>query len=120
MLGADVVVGAGDRGLDVAQRRVHPPEWRPARGLLAGAGHHGKVGAAGLLDRRPAGQAVADHVGAGREVALGELLDLLLAETLDHAELEPPGPPVGRGLDRGDEGRLARRAAAALAARPLP
>ena len=37
MLGADVMVGAGQRGLDVAERGVDPGERRPARGLLAGA-----------------------------------------------------------------------------------
>ena len=33
-------------------------------------------GAAGLPDRRPAGRAVADHVGAGHDRRLGELPDL--------------------------------------------
>src|SRR5687767_12729260 len=80
VLGADMVVGAGDRGLDVAQRRVHPPERRPPGSLWAGAGDHREVAAAGVRHRRPAGEAVADHVAARREVALGELRDLLLAE----------------------------------------
>src|SRR5688572_17067001 len=119
VLGADVVVGAGERGLDVAQRRVHPAERRPGGGSLARAGDHREVTAAGLRDRRPAGEPVADHVAAGREVALSELLDLLLAEALDHRELEPARLAFGRGLDRGDDGRLARRAPAALAARAL-
>src|SRR5512134_1289301 len=116
VLGTDVVIGAGDRGLDVAQRRVHPPERRPSGGPLARAGDHREVRAAGLFDRRPAGEAVADHVAAGREVALGELLDLPLAEALDHRELEPARLAFGRGLDRGDDGGLARRPPAALAA----
>src|SRR5688572_26298011 len=80
MLGADVMVGAGQGRLDVAQQRVHPSEWLPARRLPTRAGAHRKVRAAGLLDRRPAGQAVTDHVATGHEVTLGELLDLLLAE----------------------------------------
>src|SRR5687767_765683 len=119
VLGADVVVGAGDRGLDVAQRRVDPAERRPAGGPLARAGDHREMRAAGPLDRRPAGEPVADHVAAWGEVALGELLDLLLAEALDQRELEPARLAFGRGLDRGDDGRLARRAPAALAARAL-
>ena len=59
---------------------------------------------------------VAEH---GREVPLGDPLDLLLAETLDHAQPQPLRLPLGRGLDRGDDRRLARGAPAALAARPL-
>src|SRR4029453_14620681 len=83
VLAADVVVGAGDRGLDVAQHRVHPSERRPPGGLPAGAGDHREVVAAGLPHRRPAGETVADDVAASGEVALGELLDLLLAKALD-------------------------------------
>src|SRR5688500_15995727 len=98
-----MMVGAGERGLDVAQRRVHPAERRPARRVLAGTCRHREVIAAGLLDRGPAGQAVADDVAAGREVTLGQLLDLLLAEALDHTEAQPPGLALGRGLDRGDD-----------------
>src|SRR4028119_981921 len=69
VLGADVVVGAGDRGLDVAEGGVDPPERRPVRGLLAGAGRHRAVRAAGLGDRGPAGEAVADAGAAGRAAA---------------------------------------------------
>src|SRR6188508_2284803 len=119
VLGADVMVGAGDRGLDVAQCRVHPPERGPARGPLARAHDHRAMRAAGLLDRGPAGQAVADDLAAGCQMALGQPLDLLLAEALDHAQPQPLGPALGRGLDRGHEGLLARSTPAALAARPL-
>src|SRR5215208_1362709 len=52
-------------------------------------------------------------------MALGQPLDLLLAESLDRAQPQPLGPALGRGLDRGHEGLLARSAPAALAARPL-
>src|SRR5215218_2561343 len=38
VLGADVVARADARGLDVAEGGVHPPERRPARRPLAGAG----------------------------------------------------------------------------------
>ena len=86
VLGADVMVGAGERGLDVAQGRVDPGERHPAGRLGAAAGDHGEVAAAGLLDRRPAGQAISHHVAAGGEVALGQLLDLLLIQ--EHFELE--------------------------------
>jgi hypothetical protein len=94
------------------------------------------VAAAGLLDRRPAGQAIGHHVAAGGEVALGQLLDLLLAKAFDHRQAQPPrlalGPSAvpGRpllcrridraavdGLDRRHERDLAGRPPAALAAR---
>src|SRR3712207_9478113 len=100
VLRAEVVVGAGDCGLDVAGGRVDPPERGPARRPLARACDDRAVRAAGLRDRRPAGQAVAEHGGAGCHVPLGELLDLLLAEALDHRELEPFRPPVKRSEER--------------------
>ena len=119
MLRADVVVGAGERGFDVTQAGIDPLERRPARGPLAGTGRHREVLAAGLLDRRPAGQAVADDIAPGSEVSFGQPFHLLLAEALDHSQPQPPRPALGRGLDRGDERRLARGTAAALAARAL-
>src|SRR4249920_1211366 len=119
MLCADVVVGASERGFDVAQAGIDPLERRPARGPLAGTGRHREVLAAGLLDRRPAGQAVADDIAPGSEVSFGQPFHLLLAEALDHAQPQPPRPTLGRGLDRGDDRRLACGTAAALAARAL-
>ena len=109
-------------------------EGRPLGGLRPAAGDHGKVRAAGLLDRPPAGQAIADDVAAGGEVALGQGRDLLLPEALDHrrqgldrsartATTRRPQPPrlaLGGRLDRGDERRLARRPPAAPAAGALP
>ena len=50
----------------------------------------------------------------GVQVALGHLGDLALAEALDAAELDAHGLALRRGLDGGDEWRLARRASAAL------
>src|SRR5687768_4220825 len=119
VLGVDMVVGAGERGLDVAQGRVHPAERGPARGPLARARDHRAMRATGLLNRGPAGQAVADDLAAGCQMALDQPLDLLLAEAFDHAQPQPLGPALGRGLDRSHEGLLARSAPAALAARPL-
>ena len=118
VLGADVMVGAGEGGLDVAQRRVDPSEGCPFGGLRATAGDHREVRAAGRLDRRPARQAVADHIAAGGEVALGERLDLALAEALDDRQAQPPGLALRGRLDRRHERRLAGRAPAPLAARP--
>src|SRR6478672_696190 len=56
LLGADVMVGAGERGLDVAECGVDPSEGDPLGGLRAAAGNHREVAAASLLDGRPAGQ----------------------------------------------------------------
>src|SRR6476619_3918380 len=71
VLGADVMVGAGERGLAVAECGVDPSEGDPLGGLWAAAGNHREVAAAGLLDGRPAGQAISDDITAGSEVALG-------------------------------------------------
>src|SRR5918998_1897818 len=120
VLRADAPVGADDRGLDVAQHRVDPLERRPARGLGTRAGAHRAVLAAGLRHGGPAREAVADDRAAGGEAALGELLDLLLPEALDHLEAEPARLALGRGLHRRHERDLAGRAPAPLAARPPP
>ena len=120
VLGADVMVGAGERRLDVAERGVDPGKGDPLGRVRPRAGDHGEVVAAGFADRRPAGQAVADHVAAGGEVALGQRRDLLLAEALDHRQPQPARLALGRGLDRRHERRLAGRTAAALAAGALP
>ena len=55
----------------------------------------------------------------GSRLRSGQLLDLLLAEALDPAQLQAHRLALGRGLDRGDDRRLAGRTAAALAAGAL-
>src|SRR4051812_5462993 len=117
VLRADVMVGAGERRLDVAQGRVDPSKWNPLGRLRAAAGDHGIVRTAGPLDRGPAAQAVGDDVAAGGEVTLGKLLDLLLAETFDDRQPQPAWLAPGRRLDRRHERGLAGGTAAALAAR---
>ena len=117
VLRADVMTGADKRRLDVAERGVHPLKRHPLGGLRPGAGDHREVIAASRRDRRPTRQAVGDDVAAGGEVALGELLDLLLAEALDHRQPQPARLALGRGLHCGDERRLAGGTPAALAAR---
>ena len=101
MLGADVMIRAGECRLDVAQRGVDPLKRCPLGGLRAAAGDHRKMTAAGPLDRRPAAQAIAHDVAAGGEITLGQGLDLLLPESLDHRQ--PPAccteveEPIGSG-----------------------
>src|SRR3954454_7315858 len=113
----DGAVGAGDRRLDVAEGGVDPAEGRRARRSSPGAGPDHLVAAAGLGDGPEAGEAVADHLAARAEAALGEARDGAAAETAHPPQLQADRLALRRGLDRGDEGRLARRAAAALAAR---
>jgi hypothetical protein len=72
---------------------------------------------AGRGDRGEAGQSIADHGRARGQRLLGQLPDPGLAEALHAAQLEAHRPVVGGGLDGGDERHLARRPAAALAAR---
>src|SRR4051794_21283249 len=109
---ASGILGSLRRGMSGLLRSYHA---RPHTKFPTGP----EVLAARLLDRRPAGQAVADHVRAGREVPLGQLLHLPLAEALHHAQPQPLGLAFGRGLHGGDDRRLARGAPAPLAARPL-
>ena len=116
MLGADVMVSASDRGLDVAQGGIDPGEGHPFGGLRARAGNHGEVRAAGPLDRRPAGQAIGHHVAAGGEVALGQGLDLLPAKAFDDRQPQSARLALGGRLDRGHERRLAGGTATPLAA----
>ena len=120
VLGADVVVGASERRLDVAERGVDPVERRPLRRLLSAASGHRKVVAARLGDRLPAGQAIADDVGAGGEARLGQLGDLGLAEPLDDLQLQTSRLAIEARLDGCHERRLAGGATATLAARANP
>ena len=55
VLGADVVIRAGDRCLDVAERGVDPIERRPAGRLLAAAGIDREVPAASPASLSPDG-----------------------------------------------------------------
>ena len=68
-----------------------------------------------LATPRKQGEAVADDGAAGIEAAPGQLFHLLAAEALDPAQLQAHRLALGRGLDRGDDRRLAGRTAAALA-----
>ena len=74
MLRTDMVVGAGDRRLDIAERRVDPFEGCPLCRLAARSGSHGEVIDVRLGDRRPAGQTVADRAAPGLDLGLGEAL----------------------------------------------
>src|SRR5215213_10933335 len=85
---ADMAVGAGDGGLDVAESGVDPFEWRPLGCPLAAAGHDRGVLQPGLGRGGPAAQPIGDET-AGRSQVLGhEPFDFLLAEALDRQELD--------------------------------
>lgn len=135
VLGTDVMVGSGERGLDVAERSVDPAalaaavakrasswtaqgEGHPLGGLRAVAGDHREMRAAGPLDCRPARQAVAHHIAASGEVVLRGPLDLSLPKAFDHRQAQPPGLALRCRLDLRHERRLAGGTPPALAARP--
>ena len=65
---------------------------------------------------RPSSQAVRHNRRSGGQPVLGAARDLALAEALDRRQLQLARAPLGTGRDRRHEGRLARRAAAPLAA----
>lgn len=117
---SELSVGAGDRGLDVAERGVDPFERRDAGGLAARAGADRAMASGDPVERVPAAQPVGDHLGAGRQPASRAARDLALCEALDRGQLELARLPLGAGRDRRHEGRLAGRAAAPLAARTHP
>src|SRR4029453_5480812 len=85
----------------------------------AGAGRDDRVLAPGLGDSSEAAEAVADHLAGPIQAALGKAVNSTAAEARHPAQLPPHRLALRRGLDRGQEGRLAGRAAATLAARAL-
>ena len=74
------------------------------------------MAAGGLVECAPAAQAVRHNRRAGGQPALGAARNLALAEALDRRQLQLARTPLGTGRDRRHEGRLARRAAAPIAA----
>ena len=120
VIGAELAIGPGDRALDVAERRVHPFERRHAGRLSARSGADCLMAAGDLVECAPAAQAVRHNRRAGGQPVLGATRDLALAEALDRRQLQLAWAPLGTGRDRRHEGRLARRAAAPLAAGAHP
>ena len=72
VLAVDGTVGAGDRGLDVAQRGVDRLEGRRARRGWPGSGLDDLAGASGVGHAGETPESVADHRAGGIEVALGK------------------------------------------------
>jgi hypothetical protein len=119
MLAADGAVGSDDRRLDVAQCRIDPFEGWRARRLWPRAGFDDLMRAAGIGHAGEAPKPVADHRAVGIETAFGEPRDRMAAKAGDPAQLQANRLAVLGGFDRGDERRLARRAASPLAAGAL-
>ena len=114
------VVGAGEGGLEVAQEGIHGTERRVLRGGLAAktGGDVVAMGGAGGDDPAEARQSVGDHLGGGRQGALGPGFDRRPGEG-DRVVAHQDRLAVRRGLHRGDEGHLVLRATARLAAGAL-
>jgi hypothetical protein len=88
MLGADVMRGAGQGGLEVAKRGIHPCEWRPAGCLFARPRPDREMIATRGCHGRPAGEPVADDGAASGEARSRQRLDLVLAKAVDGQQLE--------------------------------
>ena len=116
MVGAELAISPGDRALDVAERRVHPFERCHTGRLSARPGTDRPMAAGGFVECAPAAQSVRHDRRSGGQPVLGAARDLALAEALDRRQLQLARAPLGTGRDRRHEGRLARRAAAPLAA----
>src|SRR5918997_2125490 len=86
-------------------------------GVRARAGRDDGVLAPGLGDGSEAAETVADHLAGRIQAAPGKTLDSAAAEARYPAQFQPHRFALRRGLDRGQEGRLAGRAAATLTTR---
>ena len=117
VFGADGPVGADDGGLDVAKSGVDPFEGGRLRGFRSRAGSEDRVAASGARDGGEAGEAVANDGAGGIEALLGEARNRGAAKARDAPQLQANGLAFRRGLDGGDERRLAGGTASALAAR---
>src|SRR3954447_567054 len=94
VLRRDRAVGAGDRGLYVAECGVDPLEgWGTCR-PRARTGLDDRVLAAGFGDSGEAGQAVADHLAGPLQTALGETFEGAAAEARYPAQLQPHRPAL--------------------------
>src|ERR1700737_2402998 len=116
MLVGDGAVSASDGALDVAEGGVDPLESRVQGGLATGSSDDRLVDAAGVADPSEAVQAVTDNGAGGMEIALRQGRDFGTAETLYAAQLQADWLALWCGFDRRHDRRLARRAAAPLAA----
>ena len=75
--------------------------------------------APGIHDTPEAGKAIGQNGRACRDDALGQRLHTLTLEPGDAPDLEPLGSTVVRGLNGGNDGRLAGAATSGLSAGPL-
>ena len=80
VFGADVVVAAMQRALDVPQDRIDPGWRRMLPAVRFAFGHERLVKARGALHGREAVQGIGEHECAGFEVALGPSGDLIALE----------------------------------------
>src|SRR5215467_1931643 len=120
MLAADGAVSTSDGALDVAEGGVDPLESRVQGALATGSSDDRLVDAAGVADPSEAMQAVTNNGAGGMEIALRQGRDFGTAETLYAAQLQADWLALWCGFDRRHDRRLARRAAAPLAAVVLP
>ena len=58
MIGSDLAVRSGDRALDIAERRIHPFEWRHAARFSTRAGANCPMAACSIGEHAPAAEAV--------------------------------------------------------------
>ena len=112
------VIGASQRGLEVAQHGIDPQELRQISGLAV-TDHDRLVGAACVGYGAEASQAVAEDSATGCQTRLRPLADGLGREATDHAEFEKPRAVLVVKRHRSHERHLVLRATAGLATRTL-
>jgi hypothetical protein len=112
------LVGAGQRGLEVAQHSVDPLELGQVT-RLERPHHLGRVGATRLGNGSKAGQAVTEHRRFGQQAGLGPLGDGLGCEGAEQIKLHAHGLARSVERHRRHERHLVLRAAARLASSAL-
>src|SRR5271166_1320703 len=113
----DRSIRPNDGGFDISQCRIDPLEAGGAGRRSARAGLDDLMGAPGLGHGTETSQAIADDLVRRIEATPGENRNRVFAETGHPTQLQAHRLGLGRGLDGGDERRLAGGAATALAAR---
>ena len=110
------VAGTAERGLQVAQYRIHPVKPGLFDRCAPASSDHRLMGASGLCNRFEAFQAIRNHMGVTAEVPFRPPGHLRAAKPLDHAELDALRPAFPGGLHGSHKRRLAVGVASCLLA----
>lgn len=112
-----MTIGSGQRGFDIAQRRVDPLERGILHRFTPAAADRDSVAAPLIDDGCKASQSIGTNIGCWPELLLREGFDLLIGEAADLEQRYALWLALPVGLYGSDERRFAGRASTHLAAR---